>query len=578
MKIAFDKFMGIAPRIADHMLPDGAAVTAQNCRLMGGELASWRDSSDIATPNPQSTWPPYQSIFRYQSSAQRAAGTEYWLTWFADVQATMTPIVNDEHDRCYFTGDGAPKVTSSGIVDSGSGAYPQAEYRIGVPAPTTAPTLAVSGAPTSSDPTVAITRSCVYTFVNEYGEEGAPSLVSNEVTTFPGEQIDITGLETTMSALYNPMDEKRVYLTNTGTAGTEFQLVETVTPAATSATSVPHEFTAFGEVLDTAGWLIPPDDMLGMTALPWGALAGYSPNDPLGGSGNAVYLSQPFQSHAWLTANAFAVVEQIIALAAFGNSLLVLTDGLPTITTGTDPETLSFDRAQEGYACTSGRGVVNLKGNIIYPSPEGLASVGVGGTILLTDGIITEREWAGFYPYTMVAGEYAGHYIAFFDSSYTAADGYENPRSSSATRGGIVYNPKTGQLVTLSGVEATALHTYLGGDSLALHTYSDSKIEAWDGDASSLLTYTWRSRPWFAPFVSGMGAMRVYASSYPVTARVYLDENLIHTEDVASEEAFRLPPDEEGRRWQVELEGTTEVYQVFIAPSMEELDMTGGGQ
>lgn len=572
MKLTFDRFLGIAPRMSEHLLPVGAAVTAQNCRLMSGGLAPWFNPSLIVAPSPLSTWPPYRSLFRYQSSAQRDAGTEYWLTWLADVQATMTPIVNDTFDRCYFTGDGVPKVTSSDIIDSGSGAYPQVSYAIGVPAPITAPTVAVSGVATSDDPTEAISRSVVYTFVNEYGEESAPSPVSDIVTTLPGQQIDITALETTLGAIYRPMDEKRIYLTNTGTSGTAYQLAETLAPAATVATPVLHEFTDFGEVLSSEGWLPPPDDMIGLVALPWGALAGFAPNDPLGGSGNAVYISAPYQVHAWLLEQAFAVTEQIIALAAFGNSLLVLTNGLPTITTGTDPSALSIERLETGYACASRRGVANVNGDILYPCSEGIASVSVGGSKLITEGIITEREWKDYYPATMVAGEYAGHYVAFFDSSYDAITGYTNPRDANATRGGLVFNPKTGQLIVLSGLEATALHAYLGGDRLGMHVYAGSTIRAWDGDSASPLTYTWKSGPQFTPYEASFGAMRVYADNYPVTAKVYLDGALIHTQAVASEEAFRLPPDFTGRRWQVQIEGTHNVSQVFIAGSMEELD------
>jgi hypothetical protein len=66
-----------------------------------------------------------QSLYLYNDT---------WLTWPTDVDVVRGPIVADEFDRIYYTGDGAPKVLGT------DGGAPEV-YDLGIPSPTTAPTI-----------------------------------------------------------------------------------------------------------------------------------------------------------------------------------------------------------------------------------------------------------------------------------------------------------------------------------------------------------------------------------------------------------------------------------------------------
>ena len=55
-----------------------------------------------------------------------------------------------------------------------------------------------------------------------------------------------------------------------------------------------------------------------------------------------------------------------------------------------------------------------------------------------------------------------------------------------------------------------------------------------------------------------------------MTAKFYADGTLVHTQTVASRTPFRLPA-KPGRDWEVQIEGTSEVFALSIAQSVGEL-------
>ncbi|MDF1551931.1 MAG: hypothetical protein P1P84_02660 [Deferrisomatales bacterium] len=566
LALATDYYVGVvsADKITLHSaLPVGAGNMVAITAAAGG-----------GTHTITSSWPPYQTIFRYQPDPEDAV---IWFGWTDEVQVARGPIPNDWYQRLYYTGNGKPKVLNEAIAATGTPVYPLC-FDVGVPSPTQAVTLSVTGTATDSDPTTAITRAAVMTFVNEYGEEGPPSPVSNEVTAYPGQTFHVADMDQDFVAgdnTYVPMDTKRLYFTNTGSSGTEYQFVEVV-PEGTDTTDVTYAFTGYGAVLGTDGWVPPPDNMIGIIALPNGSLAGFVKNEQFEGTGNTVCISVPYQPHAWPVAYQFSVAERIVALAPLGNSLLVLTDGVPTIATGADPSALSIDRLEVGYACTSRRGVVDLNGTIIYPCALGLGSVSLGGSKLVTEKLFTEREWASYLPGTIAGYQYNGEYVGFFDSSYSYIHDTGHPKGyptarATATRGAFIFNPATQQFTTFSeaGVEYTAGAVYDDGNKLALYNYTAGQVRTFEG--GSVATLTWTSKPLLTPGDTQFGAIRVYAAAYPASVAIYESGTLKYTATVTSHAPQRLPDTLIGDHWHLVISGTVEVYSVEMASSMEEL-------
>tara|TARA_A100001515_G_scaffold83248_1_gene66018 strand:+ start:421 stop:2412 length:1992 start_codon:yes stop_codon:yes gene_type:complete len=146
-------FGGKAPRISPRLLADTLAQTATDVNLESGRLVPITDNS---TTNPSSGVSTLanttkQTIFKYTDSPER------WLQFDEDVDVVRGPIAGDTNDTIYWSGQSFPRMGRSDII-LGSAPYPDAFYRLGVPAPTAAPTVAVAAA-TQINATITTTQS-----------------------------------------------------------------------------------------------------------------------------------------------------------------------------------------------------------------------------------------------------------------------------------------------------------------------------------------------------------------------------------------------------------------------------------
>lgn len=82
--------------------------------------------------------------------------------------------------------------------------------------------------------------------------------------------------------------------------------------------------------------------------------------------------------------------------------------------------------------------------------------------------------------------------------------------------------------------------------------------------------YKWKSKKFVMPGRATMSAMKVVHKGR-VRVRIYVDGCCKYEAQVRSSEAFRLPSQLVGGEWEIELIGTATVYEVHIAPSMQEL-------
>ncbi len=85
------------------------------------------------------------------------------------------------------------------------------------------------------------------------------------------------------------------------------------------------------------------------------------------------------------------------------------------------------------------------------------------------------------------------------------------------------------------------------------------------------MEYTWRSKRFVMPGRATMGAGKVVHSDGHIRIRIIVDGCCRHEQQVRSNKPFRLPAQMAGVEWEIELIGTATVYEVHIAPSMEEL-------
>lgn len=176
-------FSGLVPRLARQLLQQNQAQIATNCNLTSGDLRP--RSGPLLIFNPVIDG-DIVSMFRMEKD-----GNEKWLAWDRDVDVARSPIAGNEDRRFYYTGDGEPRVSNYDLATAGTGPYPSGAYVLGVSPPLTKPTVTPSGGVGATE-----TRSYVYTFVTQWGEESAPSAPST-VTTGKVDSIwSITAMDT----------------------------------------------------------------------------------------------------------------------------------------------------------------------------------------------------------------------------------------------------------------------------------------------------------------------------------------------------------------------------------------------
>ena len=131
------KFLGTSPKQASELLPDTAAQIARNCKLYSGDLIPYPLPYVVANTGRSG---PNRTLY-----ALRDPDTQepVWLSW--DVPVTIATPATDEsgEQRFYFSGDGAPKVSTYNLATSGSLPYPVTAYDLGLPLPDIKP-VAVS--------------------------------------------------------------------------------------------------------------------------------------------------------------------------------------------------------------------------------------------------------------------------------------------------------------------------------------------------------------------------------------------------------------------------------------------------
>lgn len=597
-----------APRVSPRLLRDDQAQTAKNLNPSSGELAPLKGLAQVGSgllskPGTKKT------IYRW--GQQLDSETQYWFHWTADVHVVRGPVAGDTIERTYFTGDVEPRMTYSPIAVTGASTdYPLAWYKLGIPAPSTSPntptasnrvissitragttatattaephglltgqSVVISGATPSqyngtfqitvtgsntftytmaSDPGVDASGSPVYnlggageyrvyvvTYVSGLGEEGPPSPPTTAVLVIPGQKVSLSGIPGAPTGNYN-ITKKRIYRTVSGNDETTYRFVAEIDVAATTYDDT-KESSALGERIPSLTWVPPPTDLKGLIAFANGMLAGIS--------GNQVCLTPAFQPHAWPVAFRYAVPFDPVALATFGNTILVLTVGMPSLLTGTDPSAMSQEDLKVGQPCASAQSVVEIGGQVFWASPEGIAQMGPSGYRLATEAIFSKTEWAAYKPESIRAYRWQNRYVGFYDTGTVQA--------------GFIFDPATGDFWDID-LYATAGYT----DPKRGELYLAQGNEVKKFDAGTALTHTWRSKVFSLPRPANPSVAKVVARSYPVNFGLYGDGVLRHSRSVQNSRAFLLPSGYKATDFEVELSGTVNVQGVAVAESMEEL-------
>jgi len=563
------QFSGVAPAVSPRLIADDIAQTAENIDFESGRLVPITDNLSHTTLSNSIR----RSVAFYRG--------QYLLQWNEDgVKAVSSPIANDSAKRFYWTGEDYPRMGSDPTIRQGS-VYPGLSYRLGVPAPSAAPTVTTSG--TVAEDEDPETQTYVYTLVTSYGEEGPPSEASVTVNRTSTETVTID-----MPSANNPSGNynfdssngavKRIYRSNTGSASTSFQFLTDVPYSATSYTDNTPSAN-LGEVLPSTYWVGPPDDnvslypdgpMQGLISVGGGVFAGFS--------GNRLCFSEPYLPHAWPVEYRLTIDEPIVGLAATNNGVIVLTEGFPYFVTGTEPSAMVSIQVDVAQSCVNDKSIVDMGEYVLYAGPDGLVSVSNTTGEVVSNGMISAKQWnADFYPESIRAFFYEGTYVAFWEDSGSYGGWVFDPRAtknafstitvSAEVRGGIS-RPKDGKLYIIQG----------------------NQLVNYRADTTAK-TFTWKSKEFSFGTPISFGWVGVYAESYPVTVKVWADGSLLSEYSISEssgtytqttttpsgvsnttmgEPLMRLPSSV-AHVWEVEVSGAATVNEIVLASSAEEI-------
>jgi hypothetical protein len=385
------------------------------------------------------------------------------------------------------------------------------------------------------------TRVYAYTWVNKesgFEFESAPSDPSNPIEIRTGQTASLSGFASVPGGDYL-VTHKRIYRSVTGT----YLLVAEISAAENTFTDDvdPEDL---GEELLSLTWAEPPSTLKGLTNLPNGIMAGFTGRD--------VYMCDPYHPHAWPVEYINTVDYPVVGLGRMDTTLAVLTTGTPYFIQGSHPDSMAVVKSDIEQACVSKRSIVSMGGVVIYASPDGLIALAPSGSKNLTDAMFTHDQWQTFVPSSIHGYHQDGKYIGFYDTG--------------SAQGGFMYDLQSGQFI-LHSLYAEAGYTDIQRDELFL-AFDDRTVKKWlDG---SFLSYTWKSKKFTLPQIMSFACAQLEAETYPVTMKVYADGSLIHTQTVANRNPFRLPA-VAGRDWEVQLEGSSEVFSMAVAQSMSEI-------
>lgn len=532
MTIDIQQFFGENPRTNPKVLEDGYAVVAQNCDLDRGMLEPIMGVSSVSDLTAG-----IQTIYKMGSS---------FLTWDNIVNVVKSLVANSG-DRIFYSGDGYPKDTNEDLAIDGDGPYPDATRRLGIPAPTNALTVTLVG--TAGED---ITRSVsyVYTIVAKWEDgsdvESAPSAPTGVFDVYDGITARLTGFEdSTADGVYTT--HFRIYRLNTGTDGTEYQYVTEVADTTTTWDDTVDD-DDLAEVLPTQDWTTPDEDLSGLTATSHGLVYGFKDN--------TIYPSEVFIPYAYPYGYSMNTESDIVGLGYTGSMVVILTETVPYLVDGQDPETLALTRLNYQQPCISARSIAGFPGGVIYACPDGLYGIDESGQgSVMTSTVMTRSQWNAMGPENLIGVFYDDAYYGFF----------------SGTTNAFFLDLNTGEYRVFSLPEKVYGAHYCPEDDilyLIIEKSSIREIVSWR--TGSLMDMTWKSKEYVGYGWISAGMVQGDFTNGNATFKLYVDGTLSFTKTVSNDDVFSIPPTP-GEIFQIEVSGKATISRIIAGQSFEDV-------
>lgn len=570
MRIAQTSWRGEAPRLTPRALPENAAQDATNARLQSGDLQTWRQ---YAAEHALAMAAPVETIYRLNGA---------WLSWAGDVAVARGPVPGDTTFRTVLAGPTVydrPQLTTYAMATSGPEPYPAATRPLGVPGPDNRAEAEFFFSSGISE-TNAVT-SYVYTYVNDIGQESAPSPPTPTIdspTGFAGTVLlSFPAVDSGIPSAYG-VTTARVYRSATGATGTAFRFVAEVMIVGGIPNSVADTLddSELGEVLASSDWDLPPDTLQGVLALPNGVMAGFYDNV-------LCFSAQNFP-HAWPVIYQLTTDTNIVGIGNIDTTVVIFTKSFTYLAIGNDPSAYSMTKLETAHAGVSRRSITSvLDVGVVGATPDGLLAVlGNGQVQNVTDTLFTRRQWQALNPSSILGVEHDNVYFFYYDTGLPSGQGgYALDASTngfglvplSAHASAAFSDPVEDQLyLVLDAV--TPITDALLPVADTLPTVSGTVIYEFDSpDSTSAGTYRYRGKLNLMPRPVSFGFAQVKAEDYVnLVLRLYGDGAMFYERVIADKEPFTLPMLNEYEAFEFEFVGTSVVRTVRFGESVDELD------
>lgn len=456
--IRIRNFGGLMPRAQARTIPENAATIAENTKLWSNAIKGYRAPlavDDCVVPNAV-------TIYKLRDK---------FLSWDKDVDVVGDLIPNDPTGRFFYTGDGVPKHSNYGAALH-TCPFPSESYTLGVVAPNNKPRVQVSGL----GDLPAERRSYVYTYVNRWYEESAPSYPSALAVLLIGQSVLVNNFAPSSDPNVTAI---RIYRTAPGTTGNggEFLFVAELPITATEYLDTKLDID-LGEQLQSSTWSPPPPNLIALAGMPNSFLVGIDPDT------NTLCFSEPKQPHAWPPEYRKAIQGKAVGLGVYGNTVVVLTDGNPNRFTTSDPRNVVPEIDPDPYPCISKRSITRGNRGVLFASTNGLGFVGYGGTEIATRTVITRDVWLQDYaPREMHGAFFDGRYYGFSPKKSFVFDTIDQSAAYDESARLVELSQRCGASFAAENTELYFTVTSNGTDT----------IYQWEGGTGGL-EWNWRSK------------------------------------------------------------------------------------
>ena len=630
MKLTFQQFSGIAPRIAPRLLPATLAQEALDVKLWSGELRP-HYADTIIKYIPSTT----QSIYRYKWKNKKYN----WLGWAKSVNVVKGPVYDDENNRIYLmVNDGTGfLVTDSSLLEDRDyiNGLESKAYAVAIPEPGQSD-IWVSGGTGSGD---IESRSYVYCYVRQWsdgtidvGKSSGPLKNSSDRSRYtvdvrPGQVVDLSIVDPIAHAngIGAGINKIYIYRSEVTSAGQAlYSYVDqfdvntnrvTNNPAAVWVANGSYykysdskPSTSLGEACPSIYWDPPVTGLKGLVSLQNGLFAAYKDS--------TIYVSDWNAPHAWPYEHTVTIDYPIVGLGSFGNTIVVCTEAAPVLITVTDPTKPTTRAIQENCPCVSAGSIVSTRNGVIFASTNGLVLINSASPTFITEKIITQDEWLPLHPESLQAAFLNNTYYGFFTNPTEKAAGFLFDLDSytystvynSIVSSGMVYISQPTKIV-YNDVEQSQLYV-----CYPLENKIQYSLNSFGTDSRINKSFRWRSKvnvspqglftlscaqvnftklsnlkpelPVWEGRLAGSALGMVYVNKQPVNGwcktntielydktvfNYYVDGKLRFTKNIVDSKPFRLPSGFRGETVEIELKSNSHVHSVILASSMGEL-------